>query len=692
MRYRYWLTVISMCLLLQTQAQRYQFKTYSLADGVPQSQVFDIMNDSRGFLWLGTRGGGIARFDGRNFRNFQTVDGLINNFVNCLYEDKAGQIWVGTQSGISVYNGRRFHNFRLSDTADVRVFAITQNDSSMWFGTSDGLYRMINQHLQKVDVPIPAVSLYITSFWCTSTSIFASSNHGLIELSRAEHAFKKVWTKRNGLSDNYIQCILPLGDSAAWLGTYGKGINKFDQGTISPVNIPDLPPNLIVYDLVHDENKNLWIASQQHGLFRWNETTGEVQQFTERSGLSNQHVRSVTTDRWGSLWIGTSGGGMNQFTGQLFTHFTRADGLSDNYVYAIGQDLNGTYWLGNGNKGLTHMLPGEMVNYTDSIWKNLKIKSMAQTKDSVWYFGTEGQGLLIKDTSGWHTFDRDDGLCGNYIKDIEIDSSGILFVATLDGGVSAIYPGTTPRIRNYQYRTSLPSNRVYTLHADKSGNCWFGTENKGFGRFQNGKVTMTRSGQDLAYQSVRAIRSDKRNSIWLATSNGLYHYKPTEDTLIRINPRLMQSTNLYLLEFDLNGQLYVGHERGLDVLTLNESGEVIEVERFGAQEGFRGIETCQNAALCDRDGMLWFGTINGLTRYNPNRTERRSLPPSVYLESVDLFYEQLDSGRFGYQPTFWDQMASIPVFPYDQNHFGFSLNGIHLTEPGRLNYQWKLVG
>src|ERR1700754_4525062 len=120
-------TSIRICLILllsagltslRAHAQEYNFRNFSVAEGLAQSQVYAVCEDRRGYLWCGTRGGGLSRFDGVNFTTLTEEDGLINNYVRCLLEDRSGRLWVGTDQGVSLYDGRSFVNFSKQNKLD----------------------------------------------------------------------------------------------------------------------------------------------------------------------------------------------------------------------------------------------------------------------------------------------------------------------------------------------------------------------------------------------------------------------------------------------------------------------------------------------------------------------------------------------------------------------------------------------
>ena len=135
-------------------AQPYNFLTYSLDEGLPQSQVFALCQDNRGYLWAGTQGGGLSRFDGLKFKTFTTADGLPSNYIYALLADQEGRIWVGTDNGLCRFDGHRFEAIRLG-AASAEVYALAQvQEKSIWIGTSRGIYSCLAGG-QAANFPIP---------------------------------------------------------------------------------------------------------------------------------------------------------------------------------------------------------------------------------------------------------------------------------------------------------------------------------------------------------------------------------------------------------------------------------------------------------------------------------------------------------------------------------------------------------
>ncbi|TAE05285.1 MAG: hypothetical protein EAZ95_19945, partial [Bacteroidetes bacterium] len=129
--------VVLLCnifIINSLQAQHYSFRSYSVEDGLPQSEVWDILSDKRGYLWLGTNGGGLARFNGRHFQVFDKKHGLIDEQVRQLFEDSKGNIWMNTFRGISKYDGRTFTNYSEKEGVINSVFSsfIEDKKGAVW--------------------------------------------------------------------------------------------------------------------------------------------------------------------------------------------------------------------------------------------------------------------------------------------------------------------------------------------------------------------------------------------------------------------------------------------------------------------------------------------------------------------------------------------------------------------------------
>src|ERR1051325_912706 len=135
------------CLLLSVSMgcawaqQQYSLRQYSVLDGLPQSQVNMVLEDKNGYLWIGTHGGGLARFDGREFKVYTTRDGLLSNIIHYLKLDSRQNLWIVHPRGITRFDGISFKSFKPvgPPTALRSVRRVFELSDSIFFVTSQGL-------------------------------------------------------------------------------------------------------------------------------------------------------------------------------------------------------------------------------------------------------------------------------------------------------------------------------------------------------------------------------------------------------------------------------------------------------------------------------------------------------------------------------------------------------------------------
>jgi anti-sigma regulatory factor (Ser/Thr protein kinase) len=250
---------------------------------------------------------------------------------------------------------------------------------------------------------------------------------------------------------------------------------------------------------------------------------------------------------------------------------------------------------------------------------------------------------------------------------------------------------------NFSSGPNSPLNRVNCLVEDKAGRIWFGCESGGIGLIEQGKLSRMFTKKDgLASDGITSMTIDQAGYLWIGTAaDGVSSLKLSDPAFHfeTINTASgLTSGNVYLLVTDENDNLIIGTESGLDRLKLDTERRLLELKHFGKTEGFVAIETCRNAVFKDKGGVLWFGTINGLTKFNPHNKARNTLPPNIRITGINLFYEPLEKTSFAGFIGPWGQVTQTLIFKHDQNHIGFDFTGINLSAPENVHYKWKLEG
>lgn len=710
------LMLFALFLSFVSEGQQYQFKNYSVGDGLAQSQVYSIIEDQKGYIWMGTRGGGISRYDGFNFTTFTTKDGLVSNYIWTLFEDSQGRIWIGTSNGISLFDNNSFYNYGAKGVDQLITSVITETkEHEILIGTNVGVL----QFQDSIFAPYPVSNIKIKNavsalYVDKQASVWMGSDNGIHVLSGKK---TKHFNRRKGLNSNLIRAIAQDQNGDTWVGTYGQGVNLIRDNKVTNLNSLLQLDKTVITSLFCDSKGQTWISTIEKGICKFNPSDSTVVFLTERKGLANNHTRVITEDRWGNYWMGTSGGGVSKYKGQQFEYFSKSNGLAGNYIYALDFDLEGRMWVSTSGLGVTMVDSNRYTHYAqDSGFADVKVKAIHQGIDGLVWFGTEGQGLYYFDGDTFGNINSTSGLTGNWVKDIEEDDDGNLWVATAGGGITKIsilhsflqnksylsdsIPYDSIQLNQwdtvdyiftfdrFNTKTGLSSNRINQLHFDGYGRCWYATQANGLGYIDHDTLIVNiNSTNGLNGNSIRSIAEDTYGNLWAGTGgkglNKLYIYEDSTRIESINSEHGLQSDNIYQLSVDNNDNLWVGSEKGVDQVKLNKEGDVLEIEHYGKNDGFIGVETSLNAIAMDTLGNTWFGTINGLSKYIVGNTVTNKQPPVLSFTNVELNYEPIEKSKY---------LNKNMILKHNMNQITFDFIGIMQTNPEKVKYQWKLTG
>lgn len=683
-------------------AQQYNFHNYSVKEGVAQSQVYSLLQDSRGYLWMGTRGGGITRFDGTSFKTFTVKDGLVNNYVFCMKEDARHNLWIGTNNGLSYYNGVVFKNYQLAgDSAQVWIQDMDMDQKGrLWLATNVGVLFLDDKGTTNVSDLLHEKKTVINTIHVDKSGTVWYGNadgYGLFSLAESGGHFALTrYEKAQGFIKNSVTCIREDQSGNLWIGTYGDGLYVYDHTRFRRIDEGLELYRQTVLAIYFDDHQNAWMATLNSGVCQYNMQGKTFTWLGEREGLSNNHVRSIIQDKSGNYWFGTSGGGVCNYFGKQFTHYDKSNGLAGNFIYSMFRDSRQRLWIGTSDKGLSVFDSAGFTSYGASNgFADVKVKAIQEDRYGTLYFGTDGQGLFTYNGSA---FQPVSGLEKKYIRAIEPDKQGDLWVATAGTGLYKLrVEAGKISLLNLTTADGLLHNRLTALHYDKLGNLWYGTENNGVGVVSNDRVQKRSYSvkNGLPSNSIRCFAEDQSGYLWIGTAgNGIASmalYQGDYRIQAYDYKNGLSSSNIYLLTCDAKNNVFAGSETGLDYLVLDKDRRPVDIRHYSKGEGFLGIETCQNAVFNDTDGTIWFGTINGLSRYNPANQVRNEHEPVTSITDARLFYQPISETTYKSSSGDWNTLSDL-VLPYDQNHLTFDFLGINFSNPDAVKYKWKLEG
>jgi len=676
-------------------SQKIQFRNFNVKEGLAQSQVYDIVTDNRGRLWMATRGGGVSIYDGLGFTTFNHKNGLSNDFVYCFLPDVQQHLWIGTNDGLNYYDGRnvtRYYPKELGGQVGIQKI-VADKRQRLWLATSMGLlqfekgvFRNITkeQRLQRITCN--------TVFLDHDSLLYFGNDYGLfrLNLTRENARAEKIRYSNTDPSIS-ITCLVRNAKNELLAGSYGYGLFRVEGDRLLRYLDTMIDRQEKILDLYADR-EDLYIATMEKGVLVYNYRSHRLEATDEKKGLSGNHVRKIYKDRNGNFWYGTSGSGISYFGGQLFTHFDRQSGLPDNFVYAVYQAEDRSVWAGCGNKGIVRMTADSLTIFNASNgFIQTKVKVIRPYRGQSLLIGTEGDGLYIRHDS---IFEQVTALGRQFIKDIQTTPDGNIWIATAGNGIYRLKPqgaGLTDfDIR--QFVDHIINRRIQFLNTQIPGKVFYCTETQGIGLIEQERESSLRLNVAAGIGSnlTRSMSITTDGLAWIATSDkGVSVYDLNRRKPVPFNNTALSSLNIYLLQPDKKGNLVLGTERGLEHVILDRQRQVWKVKHYGKGDGFLGIETCLNAISANTDGSYWIGTIDGLTLYSPSKGAANNVAPVLSLTDIRLFYTPLAQTAYKEQLRSADHFDPL-LLPHNQNHLTFDFMGVNLSNGEGVQYKWKL--
>jgi two-component sensor histidine kinase/ligand-binding sensor domain-containing protein len=688
-------------------AHNIKFENVSIEQGLSQSTVNCILQDSRGFIWLGTEDG-LNKYDGYGFIIYKSdpldSNSLSDSYVLAVFEDKSGVLWVGTHTG----GLNKFDR-------EKEKFTQYKNDPSNPDSLSSNFVNAIYEDTNGV--------LWIGTY-----------GGGLCRFDRDKERIRSYRydpSDPNSLSSSSVNTIYEDRSGVLWIGTT-DGLNKLIPGAEEGSS-----PTFLHYKLDTDDFKELsnnirsiyedhagvlWIGTD-YGLYRLiPDTKGRSSQSfihyrnnpVNPRSLSNNNIRSILEDRTRVLWIGTYGGGINRFDREKeqFEHLVNEPGnpssLSNNFVNTIYEDRTGILWIGTFGGGIDRfdrdkekfMHYRSEPNNPNSL-NNDTVFSIYEERAGILWIGTYGGGLT--------RFDREKGIFKHYIHDshdpnsisnnnvrcIHKDRSGMLWVGTYDG--LNRFDREKEKFIHYKHDpgkpNSLSNNYIRTIFEDRSGILWIGTIEGGLNKLVSGagegsRPAFIRYAHDpndpdsLSNNRVYTVYEDRSDRLWIGTAGGLNRLVPgTEEgaspVFVRYRhipdkPDSLSNDRVFSIYEDRTGAFWVGtYGGGLNKFVPGtEEGASPVFIHYKEKDGLPNDVIY--AILEDNKGNLWLSTNKGLSKFNPQTETFRNYDVNDGLQSNEFnsgAYYRSQSGEMffgginGFNAFYPDSIRDNPYIP-----------------------------
>ncbi|MFC2124885.1 two-component regulator propeller domain-containing protein [Bacteroidota bacterium] len=702
--------------------QNYHFQNYSLEEGLPQSQVWDMLQDSRGSLWLGTNGGGLVRFNGNKFDVFRKTDGLPGEQIFNLHEDKQGRIWIRTyQNGISLYDGLEFNNIEIDGHNNYFLASnqfLSDKYGNVWFtlfieGHNDEngeirLYKYANDSLicfsDQFD-ELEGKQLSNRFFLKDNEIIIIGGDSTIYEINGnqiSESDFQDIIFQDNSI---YVPVYTDKRGNIWFVSqTKGEALINFiySNGELHPV---ELPEDIVLgggFPFHEDSEGNFWFAdNEKQEVYYWENEPDELKfkTFSRINGLPDMFIRDIMEDSEGNVWFATDGSGLYRLGGNRFLTFSNSPEINDKFIWSILQDSNDNYLFGTAGDGLI-LYNGEKFFDLSILQKEFTgiIMAIVEKEAGLYLLGTN-QGLFEFDGEAIYRVNKEYQLPMNAEVHSILADDDVLWFATVRHGVFRFAEAEITQFSTHN--SNIISNYIDYILSDSNGDIWVSGRN-GVGKFEGDKFINYTKENGLPDYSILQITEDHFGRIWAATYGaGIVCIDPSQSekpVTIQLNTKDgTSSDNIYSIITDNNGNIWAGGQFGVDRVSFKENGTIAELRTFDKYEGFIGIENNAKANLVDKDGRLWFGTINGVMVYNPEQDRKNLTPPVTNITDIKLSYREIDwtdeenkKSNSGLKP--WFHTPIDLTLPYNKNHVSFDFEGLSYRVPEKVRYQWMLEG
>jgi len=698
----------------------YSFSTYSVSEGLSQSTVFAVFQDSEGFIWIGTRGGGLNRFNGYNFdvfmHNAADSSSLSHNEVLSIYEDSKKTLWIGTRGGgLNRFDRDKqsFIRYQLDSLEDIPVKSIFEDENNTLFlGTFKGLYyKPEGADAFRFFNPDSNEKLMITSVkGLNEDTLIIAARSGLYKVSKNSREFIQVFeiSPDPTIGEYYNVPMLIDSRRNIWFGS-PLGLHVFSDSELKKVREKpfeiDLLDGVIIRTLHEDKNGYLWIGFSE-GLIKLDPGTSEFVLFrsdaNDSNSLSHNSIFSFTEDKDGNFWIGTWGGGLT-FMGFLppkFQHFfyiANANSLSNNIVSSFAEADDGM-WIGTEGGGINHFNPstGRFNKFSDQTGINLKsdhMKALYKDSDEMLWVGTWGDGVYRYDpvTKNVRRY-----LSGSKVYTFCEHPAGQIWVGTIHGlhRINMKDDAITHYTKD-DNSSGLKSFFITNIFKDSRGNIWVGTPDEGlylYNKFKDEFINFSvQSGNpnSIIDNYIISIVEDIEGDLWIGTSSGICRFD-TEDQLFFDITDEIELPNRFIngLVFDHNSDLWISTNKGItrfNTITGNS-------RNYDVEDGLQSNEFNRGAVFKNSANDMFFGGINGFNSFNPDDLQDNEIPPKVMITNFKLFNEPVMPGD---ETNILDKRISETeeiVLTYDQSNFTLEFVALNYIMPEKNRYKYKLEG
>ena len=737
MKFRLNIYILSSLLWVLLTSEDVKFSHLTIQDGLSQSSVKCLFQDSKGFLWIGTEDG-LNRYDGYDFEimNSSPIDpsSICGNDISCIYENPYDStLWIGSQNaGLNIYNREQnnFYSFSFSSDSRNKIPSnyvndlIATNNGTLWIATNSGGLCYFDKKDSSFIKPGFYSQINLRTINCLEKddegNLWFGTPSGLYRWNylnkNSDDIPEKIMFSKKHNRQGITSLKFDLKGNL-WIGTINNGLYKYHPKSESSSHfLPDTENNslaeLRVYDILLRNNGEIWIGTN-NGLCRYNSKTKDFEVFRNISNnsesLNNNIVYSLFEDRAEIVWAGTFLGGINKmdpiqsrFPKHNNFSYLKNGNINTNDIRSIFVDNFNTVWLGT-SSGLVEMPNGNTIStVSDSNSKihqtDNRIRAIIGFLDKL-YISTDTEIFLLNDKNGLSPLldqiKLQTNLAIQKFSSAFTDELNQIWFTTNLGLLKYIPDENNFEHFNPQGPDGEPIS-IYpiAINEDQTGKIWLGTFDGylyTFDKYLNKFELVIYSDPKnklKSFTKIFSICTSIPGEVWIGTDLGLYKFNPTSGEIVRfLKSDGLPNNVIYAALADKAGNIWCSTNMGISMLDT----KTLKFQNYTYQDGLQSNEFNQAAYFKDSSGKIYFGGIDGLNIFDPEEITPNKYLPQVVITGMEIQYEKVDP--FSHPNITNKQISETKklALNYKQNTFSFEFTALSFSLPKRNQYKYSLT-
>lgn len=727
----------------QSQDLDLYFDHINYDDGFPQSMISSIEQTENGFIWIGTETG-LVRYDGYNFLRYtrENKDGSIsNNHINVVYEDFERKLWIGTNNGVNFFN-KKTNKFLQVDIPPIKggrnyISSMTEDyNNNLWIGTFGGVKRLNKEKYILENISSNSNSELFNS----SRVLFLFCNKELGMLVGTAQGLKrfnpetgevlelpKELKNNEAFSRAKIWKIVVDSNGDIWFGTESMGAYLFsekDKKLIQFSYNQDNPNSIAsnwIHDIVDIDDNTKWFATN-NGLSIYkkdkNIFTNHKHNQLSYSSLSDNNIISTLKDRDGSIWLGTSGGGVNFFNKANLNFVNIGETIPPNFglttprVGAIEYDDDKSVWVGTYGNGLNQLDFKNKKSYSFTI-ENVTDKNLSNTINTLANIGTDyllcgtmnGAYMFNKKTKKFKkvTFSTNASSLNDRqeITALLVDKNDV-WIGTLGFGMHNLKEnGTIETYKTTDSNNTISDNFIVDFENRKDA-IWIATQD-GLNFFDKKLKEVTaiykneeNDNYSLSNNTLTTLFTDSKNRLWLGTDfGGLNYFDEETQRFFVINKSLGFTDEIIKnISEDSSGNLWVTSNDKLFKIRFKNfstpfAEKDLEITSYSSKDGLTSKQFMTNCNIKLENNNLVFGGSEGLTIFNPNNMGKSCEQHEIVFTNFIINNQEIEAGESSTLKSNISETSEITL-NYDQDYVSLEFSALNFIKPESTKYAYKL--